>query len=116
MNFIIQRPVGEKKFSYIKNVGMKSIKTRGVKVKENYYALLICLVRPYTIDQSLRMMLDGKFSEKRNMTVKKDDVEDMIRMKQQGMTHQAIGEIYGLSEEATYRRIKRYKEKRGIAV
>lgn len=84
-------------------------------MKENYYALLICILRPVTIEQGFDM-LDGKITKAQNKSIDSCDVEDMIRMKQQGMTHREIGEMYGLSEEAVYRRIKRYKEKRLITV
>ena len=78
-------------------------------MKENFYALLICILRPdYTIDMSLQVMVDGLF-KKENTTIAKTDIEDMIRLKQE-MTYEEIGEIYGLSKQAVYRRIKRYKE------
>ena len=84
-------------------------------MKENYYAFLICILRPVTIEMSFDLM-DGKITKAQNKSVKKNDVEDMIQMKQQGMTHRAIGELYELSEEAVYRRIKRYKERSLIVV
>ena len=80
-------------------------------MKENYYALLICILRPVTIEQSFDMM-DGNVAQIQNVTITSDDIEDMILMKQQGMTHREIGECFGISEEATYRRIKRYKERK----
>lgn len=86
-------------------------------MKENWYAFLICIIRKdYNIDRSLQVMIDGISTKVQNTSIDKADVKDMIQMKQQGMTHKAIGEVYGLSEEATYRRIKRYKEKRLVAV
>ena len=78
-------------------------------MKENFYALLICILKPScTIDVSLQIMMDGVF-KKENTTIDKPDIEDMIRMKQE-MTYEEIGEIYGLSKQAVYRRIKRFKE------
>lgn len=78
-------------------------------MKENYYALLLCILKPScTIDTSLQIMIDGVF-KKENATIGKPDIEDMIRLKQK-MTYEEIGEIYGLSKQAVYRRIKRYKE------
>lgn len=78
-------------------------------MKENYYALLICILKPITIEQGFDLM-DGKFSKVQNTAIHKDDIEDMIRMKLRGMTYRDIGELYGLSEQAVYRRIKRFKE------
>ena len=78
-------------------------------MKENYYALLICIMKPScTIDVSLQIMMDGLF-RKENTTIDRPDIEDMIRLKKR-MTYEEIGELYGLSKQAVYRRIKRYKE------
>jgi len=78
-------------------------------MKENFYALLICILKPdYTIDKSLQVMVDGLF-KKENTTIRKPDIEDMIRLKQE-MTYEEIGKLYGLSKQAVYRRIKRFKE------
>jgi len=57
-----------------------------------------------------------KITKKNNVLITKDDVGDMIRMKRQGMTFEAIGEIFGLSKKAAYRRIKRFMDKEVIAV
>jgi hypothetical protein len=87
---------------------------RRCKVYErDYYALLICILRPVTPEQSFDM-INGKVAQIQNVTITSADIEDMIRMKEQGMTHREIGECYGISEEATYRRIKRYKEKKEV--
>jgi len=80
-------------------------------MKENYYALLICILRPdYSIDRSLQAMMDEVITKKRNTSITKKDIEDMIRMKEQGMTYEKIGQLYGLSKDAVFKRIKRYKE------
>jgi hypothetical protein len=78
-------------------------------MKENYYALLICILKPVTIEKSFEL-INGKFTKVQNKSIDNTDVKDMIRMKQQGMTYQGIGEMYGLTDQAVYRRIKRYKE------
>jgi ATP-dependent protease Clp ATPase subunit len=78
-------------------------------MKENYYALLICILRPLTIEQSFNIM-EGKVTKVQNKWIRKDDVEDMIRMKQYGMTYKAIGKLFGLKKDAVHKRIKRYKE------
>lgn len=81
-------------------------------MEENYYALLICILKPVTIEQGFGL-LEGHVSDRYNLAITGEDIEDMIRMKQQGMTHREIGSYYGISEEAAYRRIKRYKAKKG---
>jgi DNA invertase Pin-like site-specific DNA recombinase len=77
-------------------------------MKENYYALLICILKPVTIEQGFDF-LDGKVTKVQNKSIHKDDVEDMIRLKQE-FTYEDIGRMYGLTKQAVYRRIKRYKE------
>jgi hypothetical protein len=79
-------------------------------VKENYYALLICIFRPVTPEQGFRL-LNSRATKVQNKSICKNDIEDMIQMKQQKLTYDEIGKIYGLSRQAVYRRIKRYKEK-----
>ncbi|MDF2608898.1 MAG: hypothetical protein K0R92_372 [Lachnospiraceae bacterium] len=81
-------------------------------MEENYYALLICILKPVTIEQGFDL-LEGHISNRYNLAITGEDIEDMIRMKQQGMTYREIGSYYGISEEAAYRRIKRYKAKKG---
>lgn len=76
-------------------------------MKENYYALLICILLPVTIEKSFDLM-EGRITKKRNTAITRNDVKDMIQMKQ-NMTYDEIGEIYGISKQAVYRRIKRYK-------
>lgn len=78
-------------------------------MKENYYALLICILLPVTIEKSFDLM-EGRITKKRNTAITRNDVKDMILMKQQGMTYEEISGIYGLSWDAVRRRIKRYKE------
>lgn len=78
-------------------------------MKENYYALLLCILRPdYSVERSLQAMMDGVFTKRRNMTIKANDIKDMIQMHQQGLTYEKIGEAYGITSQAVYRRIKRY--------
>jgi predicted DNA-binding protein (UPF0251 family) len=79
-------------------------------MKENYYALLICILKPVTIEKGFDL-LNGKMTKVQNKSISLQDVEDMIRMKQQGMTYKAIGELFGLKKDAVHKRIQRYREK-----
>lgn len=45
-----------------------------------------------------------------NKTITDEDIRNMIRLKED-MTYKEIGEAYGLSESAAYKRIRRYKAK-----
>lgn len=82
-----------------------------IDVKENWYAFFICIVRGVSIEVGLQMMVDEVFNKVQNKTITDDDVETMIKMKHKGLTYPEIGEIYGITYQAVYRRIKRYKER-----
>ncbi|MDF2906816.1 MAG: hypothetical protein K0R34_2137 [Herbinix sp.] len=91
---------------YISNAG--SNLGGGKTLKENYYALLICILRPdFTIDRSTEFMIDGRL---RKNLPKGEGIDEMISMKQQGMTYKEIGEVFGLSKDAVHKRIQRFKE------
>lgn len=83
-------------------------------MKENYYALLICILKPITIEQSFNMM-NGVIDTIVNTSVTKSDIRDMMHMKN-NMTYEEIGKLYGLTKQAVYRRIKRFKDKEAKAV
>ena len=74
-------------------------------MKENYYTLLICILKPVTVEQSFMMM--GGVLPKQNKTISKRDVKFMIIFKHQGMAYKEIGELFGLSAGAVYNRIRR---------
>jgi hypothetical protein len=75
-------------------------------MKENYYTFLICILRPVTVEESLRMM-GGIFpiikSKKKNL-----NNQDMVDLRNKGMTFKEIGEIFGITETAAYMRVKRF--------
>lgn len=80
-------------------------------MKENYYALAICIMKQCTPEQAFELMNTGKKKRTRKGEALKD-AADMIRLRDnQHMTYVAIGELYGLDKDAVYRRIKRAKEK-----
>ncbi len=84
----------------------------GRTLKENWYAFLICIIRPdFTIDRSTTYMLDGRL---RKNLPKGEGIDEIVRMKSQGMTHKEIGEIFGISKDAVHKRIQRYKEARAV--
>ena len=41
-----------------------------------------------------------------------EDVEDMIKMRNQGLTYKAIAEIYDLTDSTIFKKIKYYKVKK----
>lgn len=59
-------------------------------------------------------MLERGNSPKYSRTITDDDTKDMIALKSQGITYKEIGAMYGLTDHAAYRRIKRFKDRRNF--
>lgn len=83
----------------------------GVYLKENYYALILSILKRWTPEQSFLYLETGENAG--NQTVRKDitneDVQDMISLQKQGFTYRQISEIYNASMDLVRRRIKRAK-------
>jgi hypothetical protein len=81
----------------------------GLEVKENYYALAVCILRKCTPEQAFELLITGK----KKRTAKGEamnDAAEMVRLREeQHMTYQAIGDLYGMNKDAVFRRIKRAK-------
>ena len=71
-----------------------------------WYLLAIAILykNPVSVEGAARLFEYGE-SKKRDIN------KQMYDMRQQGMTFKEIGEIYGLTESATFLRIKRMKNK-----
>lgn len=72
---------------------------------DNWYALLICILKPVTVEKAFDLF-EGIFPKVNNTAVTQDDVEDMIKLKNEGLTYRELGEIYGMSKDAVHKRIK----------
>ena len=83
-------------------------------IKEAYLALAVSILIKSTPEQSYARLGTG-FGQK-SFLVRKDitdsDVEQMIKMRESGITWDEIGESFGLDMHAAYKRVKRYKERR----
>ena len=82
---------------------------------DNYVALMMCIFTGWEPEQCF-IYLETLRRPKRKSNIIEDDVLDMIRLKQNGMSYREIGEIYGLSPDAVYYRIKRSKKVEGSDV
>lgn len=72
-------------------------------MKENYYALIISILLNEPPEASFQILERGK----RDKYVLSDsDTQDMIVFRKQGLKYREIGEMYGLTECAAYKRIK----------
>ena len=75
-------------------------------MKENYYTLLVCILRPVTSEQAFAMM-HGVFPKVVGKR-KAIDIHELIQLQSDGLSYQQIGEKYNLSPGAVKMRIKRY--------
>lgn len=68
----------------------------------NWCALAVAILKNVLPEQAFELM-------ERNvkLTVSNDDVPDMIKMRQQGMTFRQIGDVYGLTASNIFTRIKK---------
>lgn len=80
-----------------------------IDLRDNIIALYIAILRDdiVTPEQAFAVLEDKSVRK----TVTDEDVEDMVAMKEQGLSYGQISEIYGLSWHATRRRIERYKKR-----
>ncbi|MDF2881707.1 MAG: hypothetical protein K0R54_2264 [Clostridiaceae bacterium] len=72
---------------------------------ENWCAFYIAIMTNSTVEQAFTRW---KGVNDYNNSISQDDVRDMIEMKKT-MTYKQIGEIYGITDGAVNKRIKRFK-------
>lgn len=84
-------------------MGCKNI----LDLKYNIYALILAISRNdiYIPEQAFSILAgtEYRFTD--------EDIEDMIKLKNQGLTYKEIGEIYGLHKDNVYGKIRRYRHK-----
>lgn len=78
-----------------------------VDLKDNYIALAMSILTGWTADQCFTY-LDTMRRPIQNRNIAEKDIEHMVQLKQQGMTYRQIGEMFGLSSGAVFKRVKRY--------
>lgn len=89
-------------------------------VRDNYYALCICILTEKIPEEAFvdiglapKKGIRGSFLAQVNhlMDQAPDDIQGIIRLRQTH-TWKQIGEIYGISSQAAYQRVKRYAKGR----
>lgn len=76
-------------------------------MSENYYALAISIIKGLPPEQSFELLSTGKVKQKCNP----EDIQDLVRLKDMGMTYEELAEAYGISIDTVYTRIKRAKRR-----
>lgn len=73
-------------------------------VKENYFALTVSILRKCSPERAFGL-LDGR------EVPPKSDTSDMVKLRNRGMTYQAIADLYGTKANTVFARIKRAGER-----
>lgn len=81
---------------------------------ENYCALYIAIIKECNVEDAFRLYHYGHKKVVYNKNG--EEIENMIKLKNQGYTYQQIGDIYGIARNTVCEKIKRYKNKIECAV
>lgn len=80
------------------------------EISYNITALIVAILRQdISIPEQAFSYISG---EKYTFTI--DDIKDMVKFKEQGMTYREIAKIYGLKKDNVYGKIRRFRKKKGI--
>lgn len=74
-------------------------------VKLNYFALAVAILTPCTVEAAFEK-LESNAPSKVRSRITKQDILDMRKLKDRGLTYGQIGEIYGLTASGAFRRMK----------
>lgn len=81
--------------------------------KENYLALLGCGLSEKDPDEVFSLLdISPQMEARHRMLLARNNDEvaqEMINLKEEGYTNKKIGEIYGITANSVYRRIRSYK-------
>lgn len=71
-------------------------------LRYNISALIVCIFRAdiKTPEQAFAVIQD--------IDIPKGETEEWIRLKEAGLSYKEIGEIFGVTDNTVYRRLKRY--------
>lgn len=87
-------------------------------MEDNWCAFCVAILCNLTIEQAFDRIENfrGKKSRNYNNLITEEDSHDMVKMRQSNMTYREIGQMYGLSDVAVYRRIKRFMEEKACLI
>ena len=81
------------------------------ELNENWYALIIASQFPVTVEQAFRILDRGKRITSKRVKLTNEDLIKMERLRDEGFTYEKIGEMYGMTMNAVYTRLKRFRGK-----
>lgn len=74
-------------------------------------ALLICVFQNITPEQAFRKLENKTYKYTK---LSEEDMLDMLKMRDNGMTLKSIGECYGISESEVCRRLGSFRKRRVV--
>lgn len=83
-------------------------------MNENWYALIIAIKFPVTVEQSFQILDKGsliKNKGRKHLKLTDEELTVMVNLKDEGHTYKSIAEMYGMSWTAVSHRIKRFRKK-----
>lgn len=75
-------------------------------MNENWCALLIAIQLPVTPERAFEILNNDKGKDSSNKWVTAEDVEDMKKLKKQGVSYPELAEMYGLNPTLICRYVK----------
>lgn len=78
------------------------------EVQENYMALAVAILADCPPETAWKWLDKGKCQNgTHHPDVSKDDDRSMVKLKAEGLTYKEIGQMFGLTKDAVYNRIRR---------
>jgi hypothetical protein len=76
---------------------------------ENYYALVVSILREVPVERAFKLMQDSRAQNRRGFS--EEDIREMIQLKENGDTFDAIGFLFGAKANTVYATIRRYNQR-----
>jgi hypothetical protein len=85
-------------------------------MEENWYALFIATQVPVTVEQAFAALHKSKRTKKKRYVPNDTELFEMQKLRDEGMSYEKIGSMYGVSAEAIRMRLRKFRKKREMRV
>lgn len=76
----------------------------------NYCAFAVAICRDVDCEEAIDLIVKGK----RSVYKPVEEVLEMIRLRETGMSYSEIGKYFGIQADNVFMRIKRYRKREGL--
>ena len=80
------------------------------EVDHNWAAFALAIIKPISPELAFRVIEEGP-AVIRSLEGRDAINEEMLQLKRSGLTWEQVGAVFGVSDSAAYRRVKRYLAK-----